>query len=454
MKIIIVGCGKVGCTIIENLISEGHDITAVDIDPNTVSDLANIYDIMGVCGSGTDCDTLTEAKADSAELLISVTGSDEFNMLSCFLARKIGTKHTIARIRNPQYNDRNLPFLEKELNLSMTINPELSAAKELANILKLPSAVKIETFSQGGFEMIELNLKENSILNGIDLIGLRRKFSENFLVGVVQRGNDVYIPDGKFTLQSGDKIGITAKNSDIQHLLKELSLDAKSARRIMILGATTTAFYLAKLLIEDGIYNVKIIDSDPKRCLEFSEKLPEAVIINGDGANQEILLEEGIDNADAFVALTGLDEENILLSYFASTRNVPKIITKINRVEFLPTAEKLGLDCIVSPRKTIADVTLRYARALQNSIGSKVETLYKIMDNKAEALEFKVTSDCSIINIPFKLLNTKPNILVAGIVRGRKTIIPTGEDMILPDDRVVVLSAGQILNDLSDIVKR
>ncbi len=453
MKIIVVGCGKIGCTIIESLLAEGHEIAAMDNNPEVVTEIANIYDVMTVCGSGTDSDALIEAKAHQCELLIAVTGSDEFNMLSCFLARRLGAKHTIARIRNPEYNDKSLAFLKKELNLSMTINPESFVAKELFNLLKLPSAVKVETFSRGDFEMVELRLKENSPLDGVSLIELKRRHPDNFLVCAVERGNMLYIPDGNFVLKSGDKIGLTASSVNIQRLLKKLGLLQRQARNVMILGATRTSYYLARLLIAGG-NSVKIIDPDRERCKEFSEILPEAVIINGDAARQELLLEEGIKSIDAFVTLTGMDEENMLLSYFANMHQVPKVIAKINRTEFMDTAVKLGIDTVVSPMKTVANVAVRYARALENSIGSKVETLYKLMNGNAEALEFKVTSDCKIIKIPFKDLPTKQNILVAGIIRGRKTIIPSGDDMILPDDRVVIISAGKRLNDLSDIIDR
>ncbi len=453
MKIIIIGCGKIGCTIIESLLAEGHEITAMDNDPDVLSDITNIYDVMTVCGSGTDSDALIEAQAPKCELVIAVTGSDEFNMLSCFIARRLGAKHTIARIRTPEYNDKSLDFLKKELHLSMTINPERFVAKELFNVLKLPSAVKVETFSRGNLEMIEMRLKENSPLDGVSLSELKRKHPDNFLVCAVERGDELYIPDGNFVLKSGDKIGLTASSTEIQRLLKKLSLLQKQARNVMILGATRTSYYLAKLLTAGG-NAVKVIDADRQRCKEFSELLPEAVIINGDAAQQELLLEEGIKSVDAVVALTGMDEDNILLSYFAIMQDVPKVIAKVNRTEFLQTAARLGIDSIASPIRTVADVVVRYARALENSIGSKVETLYKLMNGNAEALEFEVTADSNIINIPFKELPTKQNVLVAGIIRGRKTIIPSGDDMIRPNDRVVIISAGKRINDLSDIMDK
>lgn len=451
MKITVVGCGKIGCTVINALLTEGHEIVAIDNDPDVISDITNIYDVMTVCGSGTDSDVQLEA--GNANLLIAVTGSDEFNMLTCFIAKRLGIKHTIARIRKPEYNDKSLSFLKKELGLSMAINPERLVSREMFNILKLPSAIKVEEFSRGNFEMVELILKENSPLDGVSLIDLKKKHPDNFLVCAVQRGDKLYIPDGNFVLKSGDKIGITSSSVEIQRLLRKLGILQKQARDVMILGATRTSYYLSKLLLAAG-NSVKIIDADRERCKEFSDSLPGAVIINGDPARQELLLEEGIGNVDAVVALTGMDEENILLSYFAAMQNVPKVIAKVNRNEFLPTAERLGIDSVASQIRTVGDVTVRYARALENSMGSKVETLYKLMNGNAEALEFAVNGESKIIKIPFKELPTKSNILIAGIIRGRKTIIPSGDDMIMPGDRVVVISGGGRLNDLSDIVDK
>ena len=453
MKITVIGCGKRGCAVIDSLLAEGHEIVAVDNDPDVLSDITNVYDVITVCGSATDSDTLTEAEVDKSELVIAVTGEDEINMLSCFIAKRLGASQTIARIRNPEYNDKSLGFLKKELALSMTINPESLVAKEMFNVLKLPGAVKVETFSRGNFEMIELKLKENSLLDNISLMELKKKHPDNYLVCAVERGGELFIPDGNFVLKSGDKIGLTASSVEIQRLLKKLGLMQKQARNVMILGATRTSYYLSKLLIAGG-NTVKLIDADAARCKDFSKLLPGAVIINGDPARQELLLEEGIGSVDALVALTGMDEENILLSYFAIMQNVPKVIAKINRTEFLPTAARLGIETIASPIRSVADVTVRYARALENSLGSKVETLYKLMNGNAEALEFEVTADSKIIKTPFRNLPTRKNVLIAGIIRGRKTIIPSGDDMIMPGDRIVIISGGGRLNDLSDRVDR
>lgn len=450
MKIIVVGCGKIGVSILSSLVGEGHDVVAIDNSPSVIEEIGNIYDVMCVCGNGTDCETLEEADVSKAELFVAVTGSDEFNMLSCFLAERMGAKHTIARIRNPEYNDKSLGFLRQQLGLTVSVNPEWMAAKELYNILKLPAAVNIESFSRGNIEMVELRLKQDSPLHGMSLIDLRRKYDANFLICAVQRGSEVHIPDGNFVLNSGDRIGLTAAPHQIQKLLKMLGIVQKSARSVMILGAGRTSYYLAKRLIAGG-NTVKVIDIDEKRCQQFAEELPEAMVICGDGTKQELLLEEGIETTDAFVALTGMDELNILISIFAQTQNVPKVISKVNRAELAAMADNLGLDSIISPKKIVSDVLARYARALQNTVGSNIETLYKLMDGSVEALEFNVSPDFSGANIPLKDLSIKPHILIAVIIRGRKATIPTGNDVILPGDRVVVIASGQKMLDLSDI---
>lgn len=451
MNIVVVGCGKIGTTIVTSLVKEGHNVVAVDRDASVLEEITNVYDVISVCGNGADSDVLQEAGIERVDLFAAVTGSDDTNMLCCFMAKRLGVPYTIARIRNPEYNDHSLGFIRQQLGLSMAINPELLAAKELYKLLKLPSAVKVETFSRGNFEMIELRVKEGSALDGVSLRQLRDTYRTNFLIGVVQRGEEVYIPDGNFVLQSGDKIGLTAKITEIQKLLREMGVLQKQARDVVLLGGSRTAFYLSKMLLSGG-NSVKIIERDPVLCQELCEALPKAVIIQGDGAQQEVLLEESLPEHDAFVALTGMDEENILISIFAASLKVSKVIAKVNREELALLAERLGLECIVSPKKIIADIVLQYARALQNSMGSNVETLYQLMDGKAEALEFNVSPDFAQLHVPLKKLKLLPDLLIAGIIRERKTIIPTGDDAIQAGDRVIVLAANRRLQDLSDIL--
>ena len=451
MKIVIVGCGKIGATILESLVNEGHDIVAIDSSSAQLSNITDIYDVMGLCGNGADSNTLEEADIGNAEMFIAVTGSDEINMLSCFLARKMGAKSTIARIRNPEYNS-SLGFMKEQLELSMSINPEYLAARELFNILKFPTAVKIETFSRGNLEMIEFRLKPDSALDGISLMQMRERYKAKVLVCYVRRDEEVFIPDGNFVLKSGDWIGLTASPKELEKFFRSVGSFKKRAKNVMLLGGSRTAHYLAEMLTDIG-NTVKIIEKDEKICTELSESLPKAVIINGDGAAQELLLEEGLRSLDAFVALTGMDEENILISIFAASQSVPNVISKVNGDELVSMAKNLGLDCIVSPKKIISDVLVSYARALQNSLGSNIETLYRLADSKAEALEFNVRENSRVIGIPLKDLEIKSNILIAGIIREQTTIIPAGDDAILPGDSVVVIAAEHKLQDLSDILK-
>jgi len=452
MNILVVGCGKIGEAIVASLVTEGHSVVAIDQNPAPLAELTNVYDVMSVCGNGADSDVLEEAGVAKADLFVAVTDSDNTNMLSCFLAKRMGAAHTIARIRNPEYNDNSLNFLKQELGLSMAINPELLAAQEMYKILKLPSAIKVETFSRRNFEMIELHLKKDTPFDGLSLRDLREKYKAKFLICVVQRGDEVYIPDGNFVLRAGDKIGLTAQLTEIHKLLREMGVLQKQARNVMILGGSRVAYYLAKLLLAGGSA-VTLIERDQALCQELCATLPKAVVVHGDGAQQEILLEEDLLSRDAFVALTGMDEENILISIFASSQNVPKVIAKVNRDELSLLAEKLGMDCIVSPKKVITDVLVRYARALQNSMGSNIETLYHLMDGKAEALEFNVSPDFAMLGVPLKELALKPNTLIAGIIRNRTPIIPGGNDVISAGDRVIVVAADRRLQDLSDILK-
>lgn len=452
MKIIVAGCGKIGTTLVECLVAEGHDVVVIDSLSEVISTVANIHDVMGVCGNAADTETLEEAGIDTAELFIASTSSDELNMLSCFLAKRMGAKHTIARIRNPEYNDKSLDFMKKQLDLSMAINPELLAARELLRILQMPSAVKVETFAGRSFEMVEIRLPEDSEIDGLSLRDLREKYKTNILIGAVQRGEEVHIPGGNFILKGGDKVGLIARHSDIVKFLRSIGMMRKQAKSVMIVGGGRTAFYLADMLSSVGT-SVKIIEKDPALCHDLSDILPDASIICGDGAEQEVLLEEGIRDTDAFVALTPMDEENILISIYAELQKVPKVISTVNREELAPMAEKLGLDCIVSPSKTISDVLVRYARALDNSLGSNIETLYKLMDSKIEALEFISAADPRLNDIPLKDLATKPSILIAGIIRGRRTIVPGGNDCIQAGDRVIILAENQRLSDLSDILR-
>lgn len=451
MNIVIVGCGKIGSTILSDLLSEGHDIVAVDSDPQVISEISNIYDSMYVCGSGTNCDTLVEAGVERAELFIAATGSDECNMLSCFIAKRMGAKHTIARVRNPEYSEKSFGFMRQQLDISMIMNPDQLAAQDMYYTLKLPGAVKIEYFARRSFEMVELRLKEDSPLCGAKLHELRKSYDAKFLICAVQRGDSVVIPDGNYVLEPGDRIELTAAPSEISKLLKLLGILRKQSKSVMILGASRAAYYLTRMLLASGT-GVTVIERDHQRCQHFSELLPGATVICDDGSKQELLMAEGLTSRDAFVSLTGMDEENILVSFFALSQGLPKVITKVNRDELHATAERLGLDSLIASRHVSSNVVSRYARALQNSLGSNMEALYRILDGKAEAIEFAVHSDCVLTSIPLAEMRLRSGILIAGIIRGRKTIIPSGTDCIYVGDHIIVLAAGMQIHQLTDIL--
>lgn len=451
MKIIIAGCGKTGSAVIVGLAAEGHDITIIDNDAAVIDEMTTLYDVAGVCGNCADSDALIEAGVKDCELFVAASGSDETNMLSCFIAGKLGAKHTISRIRNPEYNDSSLGFLCENLGISVPINPDMLSAQEIAKTLKFPSAVTVESFSDKNFEMVELLIKADCPMRGMALSALRRQYSSKFLICAVQRGGEMIIPTGSFKLDVGDRVALTAAPGEVQKLLRRLGLIQKQARSVMILGASHAAFYLAKILSQAGV-SVKVIERNPEHCRAYSEELPDVVWISADGTRQEVLLEEGLDSTDAFIALTGSDEQNILVSIYAASRKVPKVIAKVNSPEMLSMAEKLGLDGVISPRRLLSNVLTRYARAIENSLGSNIETLHRIMDDQAEVVEFSVSTDFPYASIPLKDMKLKQNVLIAGIIRGRNVIIPAGDDVIAPRDRVIVLAAGHNLGDLSDIV--
>lgn len=450
MRIIIVGCGKIGRTIIDSMVGEKHDILAIDNKLDVIQDIANTYDVMAVCGNATSREMLAQANVQKADLFIAVTESDEVNMLSCFLAKRMGAKYTVARIRETEYADDGVDYLVKQLDLSMALNPEMLAAETLFDILKLPSPINVETFAGKTFQLLEMTIKESSPLANETLANLRKKCPVQFVACVVQRGENVYIPNGTFVLEEGDKVAFMVKRTDSHKFLKSIGMVKKRGRNVILLGGSTIAYYLAKMLSSNG-YDVTIIERDMARCQEIAEKLANrANIIHGDGMQQDLLLEQGIQSTDAFVALTGNDEENILVSFYAMNQQVPQVVAKVSHNELASLAEKLGLDCIVSPRKIVADALTSYARALKNSIKSKMETMYSLMDDKAEALEFVALPDCSLVNRKLKDLKLKPNIVIAGITRGKESIIPTGDDTVLAGDSVIVIATDAHLYDLSD----
>ncbi len=433
MNIIVVGCGKIGKVLLYSLAKENHNVTAIDSDDRVIEAVRNGYDVMTYCGNGTSYEVLKKARVGSCDLFIAVTASDELNMLSCFAAKRMGAKYTVARIRNPENNNSSLDFMKQQLELSLTINPEQLAAQAIYNSLKLPAAAKLETFSRDQLEMIELIIKPDSPLDGVPLKDLKKKHKGQYLICAVMRNENVIIPKGDFALKSGDRIGLIVAEDDLNGTLDILGVPHKKIKHRI---------------------GVKIIDSDAKVCEKVCEQLPSKVtVIHGNAMSQDLLTEEGLPSADALVALTGMDEENILISYYAMSQSVTKTVTKVNQDELLSVAEKLGLDSLISPRKVTADAIVKYARALENTLDNQIETLYSVMGGNAEALEFKVIADSGLTHVPLKEMKLKKGVLIAGIIRAKEAIIPGGDDVILPEDKVVIISAGSQIFELSDIIQ-
>lgn len=450
MKIVIIGDGKVGSTLVEQLSKEGHDIVVIDNKGEVLEAVGNMHDVMCVEGDGISYKIQREAGVDECDLLIAATSRDEVNMLCCMIAKKVGAKHTIARVRNPEYADQMI-YMKEELGLSMTINPERAATREISRILRIPSALKVESFAKGRVELVEVKLKEGSPIVNEPLSSLYRKIKVKVLVCTVQRGEEVIIPDGNFVLKANDKITVTASPYNVEKFFKEIGLNAPRVRSVMIAGGSRISYYLTKQLIEMGI-QVKIIEINEDRCYTLKDMLPAAKIIKGDCTDQNLLLSEGFDKIDAFVALTNMDEENVVLSMYANSLDISKVITKVNRIGYIDMIEKTMSDnTVISPKNITANSIIQYVRAMQNGMGSNIETLYKIVDGKAEALEFYVRQKSKNIGVPLKDLRLKKGILVASILRNSSLIIPGGNDTIELRDSVIVVASNLNCKDLEDI---
>lgn len=451
MHIVIIGDGKVGHKLTAQLSEEDYDIVLIDQNEGKLKEALNSLDIFCIPGNGADVEVQKQADVPRADLVIACTSSDELNMLSCLLAKRLGAKHTIARVRNPLYY-KQIELLKEDLRLSMAVNPELAAANEIARILLFPEANKVETFMKGKVELVEFPVREGSLLAGLSLAEIYLKFQIKILVCAVKRGNDVYIPDGDFVLQCGDKLHIAATHQDLKFFFKSLGRKNVRVKNVIICGGGHVCFYLASQMLQVGM-QVKIIEHTKKRCEELCELLPKATIIYGDATDQELLLEEGIQSADAVVALTGMDEENIILSLFAKMQGVGKIVAKINEDTRAQMVEGLGIDSTVSAKGATADVILAYVKARMNSYSSaNIETMYRLVNGKIVAQEYIIKKECDFTNIPLKDLPTKPNNLIACIGRNRKVIIPNGEDHLEVGDSVIVIAKEHTVNDFRDIL--
>lgn len=448
MKIIIVGCGNVGATLAEQLSKEGHDITVVDTREQLVENISNNCDVLGIVGNGTSFNIQLEAGVDEADLLVAVTGSDELNLLCCLIAKKAGGCHTIARVSNPVYN-KEISFIKEELGLSMIINPQLAAAREMARLLKFPSALKVDTFAKSRVEIINYRLEEGNPLCNMQLKDLGNKLEGDVLIPVVERGERVIIPGGDFELKAKDEISIVGTQVKTIELFKKMGLPTAAARSVLIVGGGRTSIYLAEQLLEMGI-KVKIIERDEERCEMLADMLSKAMIICGDATDKELLLEEGILDTEAFVATTNFDEENIMLALFAKSVTNAKLITKVHRIAYEEIIDSLDVGSIIYPKYITAETIIKYVRAMRNSIGSNIETLHRLNDNRVEALEFLIKEDSPIIGLPLKDLRLKPNMIIGCITHKGRVTIPNGQSVIDVGDTVIIITTTTGLHDIRD----
>ncbi len=452
MNIIIVGCGRVSYTLVEQLIGDNHSIVVVDEDDAKVQYFTEELDVMGVVGNGVDYQTLLEAGIEHTNLLIAATGVDEQNLLCCVLAKKLEFCKTIACVRNPIYNTE-IGFLRKELGLSMILNPELIAANEIARIFQFPPEIKIDTFTRGRIELLHLKITRDCLLNNYPLKYIHTRLKCNVLVCIVIREDDVFIPSIDFVFRTDDTIVIIANPAEADSFFLKIGLHTSRARTAMIVGGGTVGYYLARRLLEVGI-KTKIIEIDSRRCNELSEQLPGASIVNGDGSDEHLLAQEGIGTVDAFAALTGIDEENVLLSLYAKGISRGSIVTKINRTYYSGVLNNIQLDSVIFPSFLTADYITKYVRSMNQRTDSNMENLFKLENGRAEALEFFITEPSIVTDTPIRQLKLKSDLIICSITRNGHVIIPGGHDELKVGDAVIIITTRSIFYDIKDIIKR
>ena len=451
MKIIIVGIGKLGEYLTRSLVKEDNEITIIDNDYTSNKDLINNVDVNYIDGNGMDPNVLIEAGVNTADLVISVMDKDESNIICSLLSKKLGAKNTIARIRGLEYSNM-INTLKEDLGLSMVINPELLTANQVASVLSIPSVLESTSFFKGRIHMVSLKIREKSKLNGVTLTGLLKRCNTKIIVCLVERNGKMIIPNGSTKLYEKDKIHIVGTIKEIKEFLDYIELIEEKTRKVIICGGSTTSVYLAKNLL-DLKMQVKIIEIDKERCKKLSELLPKALIINGDVSDQNILYEEGIDTCDAFITLTSIDEENIVYSMFASMKNVPRIITKINHIDLDGIIDKANIDTVITPHRIAANQIVKYVRAMQNKKLSTCEAVYKFYDDKFEMIEFNVRDDFKSKNTKIKDMKLRENILIVSILRGRNIITPNGDEIIKPKDVIVIIDGTDTVKNINDILE-
>ena len=451
MKIIIIGAGNVGSTLVEQLAHEGHDITIIDIVARKIQAITDNYDVMGIVGNGASYSLLMEAGIEQADLLIAVTESDELNLLCCTVAKRVGRCAAIARVRMPDYS-KEVQYLQEQLGLALVINPEMETAKEAARILAMPTALDVMSFAHGQAELIKIAIPEGNRIAGMTLAEIGKKLSVSALVCAIERAGEVYIPSGSFRLESGDTLTFVASRRNIRAFMDTFGFKSRRVRDTLIVGGSKAAYYLAQELIHSGV-EVKIIEQSRERCDELSVLLPKAIIINGDGTEEGLLKEEGIERADAFVPLTGIDEVNIILTLYARKISQAKVITKINRMNFKSVVNSLELGSVIYPRYVTAEAIIAYVRARYESRSNTIETLYHLFDQRVEAIEFRVEEASEVTDIPLRDLKRKDELLIACINRDGHIIIPSGDDCIRVGDTVMIVTKHLGYRSLTEILQ-
>ena len=451
LKIIIVGCGKVGANLVDQLSKEGHDITVIDKKAEKIQDITNTYDVMGLVGNGASYSTQMEAGIEETDLIIAVTDSDELNLLCCTVAKRVGKCAAIARVRTPDYSEET-GYLREQLGLALIINPELEAAREVARILYLPTALEVNSFAHGQAELVKFKVPEGNLLNGLSLAYLGKNITNDILICAVERNGEVYMPNGDFVLHSGDVVSFVSERHIARDFLKQIGLATRQVKDTMIIGASKAAYYLAKELLNMGI-SVKIIEKEKENCESLSVKLPKAIIINGDGTDPDILKEEGIETVQSFIPLTGIDEENIMLTLYAKQVSKAMVVTKINRVNYKQVINNLDLGSLVYPKYITSEAIIAYVRAKKNSMGSNIETLYHMFDSRVEAIEFIVEENSKVSGVPIKDLKLKKDVLISFINHNGHIIIPTGNDEIEDGDTVMIVTKNTGFTGIDDIVR-
>lgn len=451
MKIVVVGDGKVGFAIAKQLNQEGHDITVVENKVNVLSSTMNQLDIVGVQGNGASLDTLLEARVPSSDLLIAATSTDEVNIICCLLAKKLGARHTIASIRNPEYNNT-VRLIKDELGLSMSINPEQAAAREILRAIRFSNSIKVSSFAKGRIELAEVKVTENSPLLNMRVVDINRRFKTEVLFVTILRDGEVIIPNGNTVIYENDRLTLTGSATQLERFFIKIGiLSDRTVNEVMIVGGGRITYYLTRMLLELGMA-VKIIELNKDKCINLVEKFPQATVIHGDGTDHELLLSESLEEMDAFIALTDNDEENVIISMFAQSHGVTHVLPKVNRVSLGFLLDKLGLENSITPKFITANQIVQYVRAMQNTVGSNVESLIKLVDDKVEALEFRVRDNCRFIDVPIKDLNIRKGIIIAYITHKGVSKVATGDTRIQLSDTVIIISKVAGLRDINDLL--